>query len=109
MVCLYKEQWFHINFGTRQFWNAVTRYHHTSQSLGSVLTSCYCIPQECLCVLHQICGTTVPFDLKCESVTYIYVRTFIASILKINMSLADLVERKTVTFQTKISHTLTLI
>ena len=41
----------------------------TDVALGSVLTSRYCIPQECLSVLHQICGTTVPFDLRCESVT----------------------------------------
>ena len=27
--------------------------------------------QECFSVLHQICGTAVPFDLRCESVTFL--------------------------------------
>ena len=28
-----------------------------------------CISQIWITVLHQICSTTVPFDLRCESVT----------------------------------------
>ena len=38
-------------------------------ALPSVLITCYCIPQKWQTVLHQICSTTDPFDLSCESVT----------------------------------------
>ena len=40
-------------------------------TLLSVLTTHYYIPQEWQTVLHQICSTTDPFDLRCESVTHI--------------------------------------
>ena len=43
-----------------------------SAALSSVLTTCYCIPQELQSVLHQICSTKNPFDLRCESVTFTY-------------------------------------
>ena len=42
---------------------------HSDVALPSVLTTRYYIPQEWQTVLHQICSTTDPFDLRCESVT----------------------------------------
>ena len=46
---------------------------HLDVALPSVLTTRYCIPQAWQIVLHQICSTTDPFDLRCESVTYKYI------------------------------------
>ena len=46
---------------------------HPDIALPSVLITCYCIPQEWQIVLHQICSTTDPFDLRYESVTFMYV------------------------------------
>ena len=43
---------------------------HPDVALLSVLTTRYCIPQEWSTVLHQICSTKNPFDLRCESVAY---------------------------------------
>ena len=47
---------------------------HPDVALPSVLTTCYCIPQEWQPALHQICSTTDPFDLRCESVTCIIIK-----------------------------------
>ena len=45
---------------------------HPDDALLSMLTTRYCIPQEWQIVLHQICSTTDPLDLRCESVTHQY-------------------------------------
>ena len=69
--------WFTVNLskGKRQFLECVNGLsahvvvQHPDVALLSVLTTCYCIPQEWSTVLHQICSTKNPFDLRCEGVT----------------------------------------
>ena len=70
--------WFHIWCQREKdfFWNVLMSYQHSSQydiqQLGAVLTTRYCIPQECfnlVCYIRLVALYTVPFDLKCESVT----------------------------------------
>ena len=54
------------------FYNKLSAHlavRHLDVALPSVLTTRYCIPQEWQSVLHQICSTKNPFDLRCESVT----------------------------------------
>ena len=80
IVCLYKERWFHIWYQREKvkFWNAVMRCQHASQCDIGATSGCRtgkCADISLLhstSVLHQICGTTVPFDLRCESVTCYY-------------------------------------
>ena len=40
---------------------------HLDVTLSSVLTTRYCIPEDWQTVLHQICSTKNPFDLRCGS------------------------------------------
>ena len=51
--------------------SALLAVRHLDIALPSVLTTRYCIPQDWQTVLHQICSTKNPFDLRCESVTLI--------------------------------------
>ena len=58
-------------------------------TLLSVLTTRYCIPQEWQTVLYQICSTTDPFDLRCESVAYNYVTQLLLVKVTANIIILD--------------------
>ena len=64
-----------LSKGNNYFRNVLMSVQHTWQypdiTLPSVLTTRYYIPQEWQTMLHQVCGTKNPFDLRCESVTCI--------------------------------------